>query len=86
VGGNLAKWIRLSKIPGGDVAILNIYAPHTPLERIQLWQELIRLLPQGCRWIACGDWNMVETTRDKSSSYGRLLSGREKLEFEIFNP
>jgi hypothetical protein len=27
---------------------------------IQLWQELIRLLPQGCRWIACGDWNMVE--------------------------
>jgi exonuclease III len=83
VGFNLAQWIRFLNIPGGDVAILNVYAPHTPTERIQLWQELTRLLPQGCRWVTSGDWNMVETARDKSSTCGRLLSGKERIEFDL---
>jgi exonuclease III len=41
IGVNLAQWIRFSRLPGGDVAVLNVYAPNNPVERIQLWQELV---------------------------------------------
>jgi exonuclease III len=33
---NLGQWIRLSGLPGGDLAILNIYAPHTPSDWMNL--------------------------------------------------
>jgi exonuclease III len=83
-GVNLCQWVRFHNIPGGDFSIANIYAPHSnPLARAQLWQELTSKLDPNCRWILCGDWNMVEDSSDKSSTNGRILSGFEKTEFEL---
>lgn len=53
VGVNLAQWV-LRGYDGGDVAVLNTYAPHTAQERSQPWHKMLRL-PQGCRWVPCGD-------------------------------
>jgi exonuclease III len=33
---NQAQWLTLRGVPGGDVGVLNVYAPHTAQERIQL--------------------------------------------------
>lgn len=76
-----AQWIRLSSIPGGDISILNVYAPNSPSERRGLWDELATVLPQDCRWILAGDWNVVENPVDKSNVDGRILSGAEKISF-----
>lgn len=82
IGVNLDQWVRFHNIPDGDIAIANIYAPHaSSLARIQLWQEMMRV-NLDCRWILCGDWNMVENYKDKSSTRGRILSGIEKFEFD----
>jgi exonuclease III len=72
-----ALWVRLSNTPGGDVAILNVYASNSVRERCYLWQELIDTLPLDCRWILAGDWNFVATPRDKTNECGRLISGEE---------
>jgi exonuclease III len=71
---NRAQWIRLHGTPGGDIAILNIYASTEVRERIDLWGELLTSLPRGCRWFLAGDWNVVERKVDKSSSCGKIMS------------
>ena len=50
-----AQWIRLHGVPSMDLAILNIYAPHSFHERCLLWEELLTVLPRDCRWIFSGD-------------------------------
>lgn len=83
IGQNLGQWVRLSDIQGGDVAILNIYAPHSnPNARSHLWESRIQSLDPNCRWVMCGDSNMVESLVDKSSSCGRILLGFEKVAFD----
>jgi exonuclease III len=81
IGCNLGQWIRLSGLPGGDLAILNIYAPHTPSDRMNLWCELISTLPSDCRWIVCGDWNMVLLPCDNSNPSGNIACDAERLVF-----
>lgn len=46
---NRAFWIRLSGLSGGDLGILNVYAPNDPRIRTALWQELASKLPSDCR-------------------------------------
>ena len=82
VGTNKAQWIKLIGLPGGDLAILNSHALQTLHERITLWQELIKTLPNECRWIFCRDSNMVEDALDKSSKDGRIILERERVEFD----
>lgn len=76
-----AQWIRLSGIPGGDISILNVYAPNTPNRRRALWDELAATLPQDCRWVLAGDWNVVEHALDKFPRGGSILEGAEKISF-----
>jgi hypothetical protein len=76
--------VRFSGLPNGDVAILNIYAPNGPRERIDLWQALCRMLSTDCQWVAVGDWNMVEDAWDKSTEGGSLLGSQEEVDFELF--
>lgn len=76
-----AQWIRLSSIPGGDISILNVYAPNSSQSRRALWDELASVLPQDCRCILLGNWNVVESPSDKSNIDGRILSGVEKISF-----
>lgn len=64
---NRAQWVILRGIPGGDLGIINIYAPNDIVERCQLWETLIQELPTSCRWILAGDFNMVETRQDKTN-------------------
>jgi exonuclease III len=83
IGDSQAQWVRFSGHQDGDIAVLNVYAPHSPYERIRLWQELRRGLPGDCKWVACGDWNVVEDSLDKSTRCGRILTGMELLEFNL---
>jgi hypothetical protein len=81
IGVNRAQWIRLSGMPGGDIAILNVYVPNLPSECMSLWDELILSLLQNCRWIIGGDWNMVTEVEDNSNPTGHVASEAEKMEF-----
>lgn len=60
---------------------LNMYAPSTQIDCIQLWQEIVGLALNDCKWIALGDWNMVGKLEDKCSLRSQPLSGMECFEF-----
>ena len=79
-GGN-AQWVRLHGVPGMDLAILNIYAPHSSYKRCFLWEELLTSLPRDCRWVFSGDWNFVERAIDKSNLKESIMSETEKRVF-----
>ena len=79
-----AQWVRLKGVLGGDVAVLNVYAPHSLAERSALWMELLARLPQGCRWLMAGDWNFVERSVDKSNSRLSSVTKEEKRIFQEF--
>jgi hypothetical protein len=68
-------------MPGGDIAILNVYAPNLPSERMTLWDELVLSFPQNCRWVIGGDWNMVTEVEDNSNPTGHVANKAEKMEF-----
>lgn len=76
-----AHWLRFTGVPGGDISILNVYAPNSSSERQTLWNELASVLPQDCRWILTGDWNVVERPSDKSTADSRILASAEKISF-----
>jgi hypothetical protein len=76
-----AQWIHLYGTPGGDVSILNVYAPTEVRARTALWEELSTSLPHDCKWILCGNWNVVECKIDKSTACGKIMSDGEKLTF-----
>ena len=59
-----------------------MYAPSSSAwERMELWEELLILLPRNGHWIFVGDWNFVENRCNKSTSYGHLALEQEKLVF-----
>ena len=80
-GGN-AQWVRFNGMPGMDLAILNVYAPHSSKERCILWEELLASLPRDCRWVFSSDWNFVERAVDKSNLKESIVSKLEKRVFE----
>jgi hypothetical protein len=51
-------------------------------ERIDLWEDLLASLPKDCMWFFYGDWNAIESTEDKSTSYGKIMSDVESLIFQ----
>jgi len=42
---------------------------------------MLRELPDNCRWILLGDFNMVKRRSDKSSASGRSISSHERRLF-----
>jgi hypothetical protein len=72
-------WIVLKGIPGGDLGIANIYSLNDCRQRSEMWHEILNNLPRSCRWILRRDFNMVETSIDKSSQCGRLINGSERI-------
>jgi hypothetical protein len=64
IGVNHAQWIAFRGLPGGDLAVANIYAPNNSQDQTILWLELAQSLPTGPRWILVGDWNMVLDSRN----------------------
>jgi exonuclease III len=69
-------------MPGGDIGIINIYAPNETTKCAQLWEAMIETLSQTYRWIFMGDYNMVKTKQDKTNPCGRLISNRERVIFQ----
>ena len=82
--GNKAFWICLQGLPGGDLGILNIYAPNESRARIVLWQELTLRLPTDYKWLVSGDFNMVENAQDKSALCSKTMPQGEKIVSEAF--
>jgi len=70
---NHAQWVILQGVLGGDLGILNVYAPNDSQGRYQLWKSLIRKLPTTWRWIIGGDFNTVESCWDKTNPCRRLV-------------
>jgi len=79
--GGRVLWCILSRLPGGDVGFINLYASHTAQSRKILWETMSRELPSTCRWVLLGDFNMVERRSDKTSASGSSISTHERLLF-----
>lgn len=77
-----AQWVRLKGIFGTDIGVLNVYAPHSLVDRRELWMELITILPRDCRWVMAGDWNFVERRADKSNARASSVSETQKRFFQ----
>jgi endonuclease/exonuclease/phosphatase family metal-dependent hydrolase len=60
-------------MPGGDIGVVNLYAPNEHGLRVRLWESLISELPANCHWIVAGDFNMVESSQDKTNPYEHLI-------------
>ena len=69
-------------MPGPNVVILNIYAPHLSQERCLLWENLLTSLLRDCRWIFWGNWNFFERTKDKSNLKESTMTEMEKRIFK----
>jgi len=50
-----AQWIRFGGLLEGDLVVLNIYAANNVRNRWFLWEELLDIFPQDCKWIICWD-------------------------------
>lgn len=79
--GGRVHWFILKRLSGGDIGFANIYALHEPHPRRVLWESMARELPNTCRWILLGDFNMVERRVDKSSTCGKSMPNIERLLF-----
>jgi hypothetical protein len=64
---NQVHWFIIRGIPGGDTGFLNLYASNNTSDRCLLWKKLILSLPDFCRWVVVGDFNMVEERTDKTN-------------------
>jgi exonuclease III len=78
-----AQWVRLTGLPGGDLSLLNVYAPNNTAARCLLWRELTETLPTDCRWVLVGDWNFVERPQDKSRNNTHTMTVDERISFEL---
>lgn len=74
-------WFIMAKVPGGDLGFINLYAPTHHHPRRILWETISREIPNSCRWIMLGDYNMVERRADKSSLCGKTMPAQERLLF-----
>ncbi|KAG0605467.1 hypothetical protein M758_9G061900 [Ceratodon purpureus] len=79
---NRAHWLILKGLPGGDIGLVNLYAPNDSPTRCLLWETLARDLPDTCRWMLLGDFNMVEGRSDKTRQCSALIPARERLLFD----
>jgi hypothetical protein len=79
--GNRAQWFILQGLPGGDIGFVNLYAPNDSPARCRLWECLMIELPNTCRWIVAGDFNMVECRQDKTNQCGRMVPLTERVLF-----
>ncbi|OAE29935.1 hypothetical protein AXG93_773s1760 [Marchantia polymorpha subsp. ruderalis] len=79
---NRVQWLILQGLLDVDVGFANIYAPNDSLSRCLLWEALAQNLPQTCRWILLGDFNMVERRADKTCQSAALVPMRKRI---IFN-
>ena len=80
-GCSRGQWIWLGGCLGGDLAILNVYAPIEMRARCVLWESLLETLPNNCRWLLCGNWNFVEQVVNKLNINKRIILVGEKRIF-----
>jgi hypothetical protein len=57
---NKSQWLKMEGLLGRPISILNIHTPNESVEGSKLWEYLKMKLPKDCKWIICGDFNMVE--------------------------
>ncbi|KAG0594495.1 hypothetical protein M758_UG082400 [Ceratodon purpureus] len=73
-----ALWMILGNIAECSWGLLHVYSPNDANERKVFWNSIPDNLPLDCHWLVGGDFNMVESSTDKSSACGRLLCEPEK--------
>ena len=68
---------------GEKIRILNIYAPNTVPDRIELWSHLLASLPQNIgHWCIDGDFNMLEHPTDHTGGRGDTIRGNELAKWD----
>jgi exonuclease III len=75
--------MRLTGTLGGDIVIMNVYAPNQATARCEFWIELANSMAKDCRWFMAGDWNFVEKHQDKSRNNTHLTTLEERGAFEL---
>lgn len=69
-------------IPGGDIGLANIYAPTEKADWCLMWESLANNLPQSCRWMLLGEFNVVEGWTDKLRQGATMIPHRERALFD----
>ncbi|XP_022024224.1 uncharacterized protein LOC110924531 [Helianthus annuus] len=65
---------------GGEISVVNIYAPHDQNQKKQLWVDLLALMRSSSgSWIFLGDFNCVREPNERKNS------GFNKQEADDFN-
>lgn len=80
--GNRLHWFILTGLPGGDIGFANIYAPNDSFGQCLLWEAMTHELPNTCRWVLLGDFNMVESRTDKTRQNSSMIPHRERILFD----
>lgn len=72
-----AQFVHLDGLPIGPMGVLNVYGPHTYVERSQLWHTILLSIDDSRPWILGGDWNFAEHANDQIGGLPKDLSGDE---------
>jgi exonuclease III len=68
---------------GEKIGILNIYAPNTVVDRIELWSHLLSSLPQNIdHWCIGGDFNMLKHPIDCTGGRGDTIRGNKLAKWD----
>lgn len=65
-----------------DFVIFNVYVFMGVGERMEFWIEFFLNFLRNCRWVFCGDWNVVERRFDKFNECRIIMMMVEKLVFK----
>lgn len=57
-------WVKLAT-EAGEIGLVNVYAPQSPLERAEVWQHMQGTLEEGVPWFLMGDFNFAKRRVDK---------------------
>ena len=68
---------------GEKEGILNIYAPNTVTDRVELWSHLLSSLPRNIdNWCIGRDFNMLEHPTDRAGGRGDTIRGNELAKWD----
>ncbi|KAL3692352.1 hypothetical protein R1sor_006003 [Riccia sorocarpa] len=77
-------WIHLDTPLGDKLGAAAIYAPHTAIERAQLWSHMENTLDAARNWLITGDFNMITNASDQVGGTPKTITGEELTHWTSF--
>lgn len=76
--------VQVNDLLGGAFGLLNVYSPHTTLERTTLWEHLASTTDNSWPWLVGGDFNMTLYASDQMGGIAGDLAGSEYVAWTEF--